>query len=204
MGVKDEAGRPALGQKQPVNAASSLARHQAKHCSQEGPDAGISGSPGPAKGSAGQAFHSNPIAEECPVHHFASHLVGQRIFVYFLHGHQSYLEHKIPLFAVVLTVDEPKHLQIAFLSQPTIPGPLSTILISLRDPGLQLQPHTKSHLQTRPRFLCSKPFSFHPLRPDRSSPTPMLAAAAKSLQSCPTLCDPIDGSPPGSPVPGLL
>jgi len=30
------------------------------------------------------------------------------------------------------------------------------------------------------------------------------AAAAKSLQSCPTLCDPIDSSPPGSPVPGLL
>ena len=32
----------------------------------------------------------------------------------------------------------------------------------------------------------------------------MAAAAAKSLQSCPTLCDPIDGSPPGSPVPGIL
>ena len=30
------------------------------------------------------------------------------------------------------------------------------------------------------------------------------AAAAKSLQSCLTLCDPIDGSPPGSPVPGIL
>ena len=30
------------------------------------------------------------------------------------------------------------------------------------------------------------------------------AAAAKSLQSCPTLCDPIDGSPPGCPVPGIL
>ena len=29
------------------------------------------------------------------------------------------------------------------------------------------------------------------------------AAAAKSLQSCPTLCDPIDGSPPGSPIPGI-
>ena len=29
---------------------------------------------------------------------------------------------------------------------------------------------------------------------------PMLAAAAKSLQSCPTLCDPVDGSPPGSPL----
>ena len=35
--------------------------------------------------------------------------------------------------------------------------------------------------------------------------TPMIiAAAAKSLQSCPTLCDPIDSSPPGSPVPGIL
>ena len=30
------------------------------------------------------------------------------------------------------------------------------------------------------------------------------AAAAKLLQSCPTLCNPIDGSPPGSPVPGIL
>ena len=30
------------------------------------------------------------------------------------------------------------------------------------------------------------------------------AAAAKSLQSCPTLCNPIGGSPPGSPVPGIL
>ena len=30
------------------------------------------------------------------------------------------------------------------------------------------------------------------------------AAAAMSLQSCPTLCDPIDGSPPGSAVPGIL
>ena len=37
-----------------------------------------------------------------------------------------------------------------------------------------------------------KDFSFH------------AAAAAKSLQSCPTLCDLIDGSPPGSPVPGIL
>ena len=34
--------------------------------------------------------------------------------------------------------------------------------------------------------------------------TAAAAAAAASLQSCPTLCDPIDGSPPGSPVPGIL
>ena len=42
-----------------------------------------------------------------------------------------------------------------------------------------------------------------------NSPLPLLqsghiAAAAKSVQSCPTLCDPVDGSPPGSPVPGIL
>ena len=35
-------------------------------------------------------------------------------------------------------------------------------------------------------------------------PSAAAAAAAKSLQSCPTLCDPMDGSPPGSPVPGIL
>ena len=35
-------------------------------------------------------------------------------------------------------------------------------------------------------------------------PAAAAAAAAKSLQSCPTLCDPIEGSPPGSPVPGNL
>ena len=29
------------------------------------------------------------------------------------------------------------------------------------------------------------------------------AAAAESLQACPTLCDPLDGSPPGSPIPGI-
>jgi len=37
-----------------------------------------------------------------------------------------------------------------------------------------------------------------------SETTWLPAAAAKSLQSCPTLCNPMDGSPPGSPVPGIL
>ena len=35
-------------------------------------------------------------------------------------------------------------------------------------------------------------------------PVSAAAAAAKSLQSCPILCDSIDGSPPGSPIPGIL
>ena len=38
----------------------------------------------------------------------------------------------------------------------------------------------------------------------RNVPCYTRLAAAKSIQSCPTLCDPIDGSPPGSPVPGIL
>ena len=42
------------------------------------------------------------------------------------------------------------------------------------------------------------------LRPNPSGHQIAAAAAAKSLQSCPTLCNPIDGSPPGSPVPGIL
>ena len=56
-------------------------------------------------------------------------------------------------------------------------------------------------------FFCLK-HSFH--HPELLSPKPALvslvaaAAAAKSLQSCPTLCDHLDGSPPGSPIPGIL
>ena len=38
----------------------------------------------------------------------------------------------------------------------------------------------------------------------RTIPAAAAAATAKSLQSCPTLCDPIDSSPPGSPIPGIL
>ena len=45
-------------------------------------------------------------------------------------------------------------------------------------------------------------------RPENEEETtmfsPCAAAAAKSLQSCLTLCDPIDGSPPGTPIPGIL
>ena len=39
---------------------------------------------------------------------------------------------------------------------------------------------------------------------EEGAPNQQVIAAAKSLQSCPTLCDPLDGSPPGSPVPGIL
>ena len=45
--------------------------------------------------------------------------------------------------------------------------------------------------------------NIHEMRIPRKE-TIAAAAAAKSLQSCPTLCDSIDGSPPGSAVPGIL
>ena len=52
------------------------------------------------------------------------------------------------------------------------------------------------------RFKALVGFSYRD--PQTYPKIPAAAAAAKSLQSCPTLCDPIDGSPPGSPVPGIL
>ena len=51
-------------------------------------------------------------------------------------------------------------------------------------------------------FCCSFSFLFYSLFLSHLDDS--AAAAAKSLQSCPTLCHPIDGSPPGSPVPGIL
>ena len=47
-----------------------------------------------------------------------------------------------------------------------------------------------------------KPYSHKTSQSNHTRTT--FAAAAKSFQSCPTLCDPRDGSPPGSPVPGIL
>ena len=54
--------------------------------------------------------------------------------------------------------------------------------------------------------FCAKPQILHRETQFLSSLRNMTAAAAaaKSLQSCPTLCDPIDGSPPGSAIPGIL
>ena len=72
-------------------------------------------------------------------------------------------------------------------------------LMSIESEGYLLGSCTVSRL---------KWFFFNPGKnPDTASPlsaSKQTAAAAKLLQSCPTLCDPIDGSPPGSAVPGIL
>ena len=51
---------------------------------------------------------------------------------------------------------------------------------------------------------CSHEIKRHLLLGRKAMTNLAAAAAAKSRQSCPTLCDPIDGSSPGSPVPGIL
>ena len=67
-------------------------------------------------------------------------------------------------------------------------------------PGDLPDPGTESASLVSPA-LAGGFFTTEPLEKSQSNPA---ATAAKSLQSCPTLCDPIDGSPPGSPVPGIL
>ena len=72
--------------------------------------------------------------------------------------------------------------------------------VSLQTESLPSEPpgkhHFKGNAQTFLRRLVTLAFSF--------TPSNLPPAAAKSLHSCPTLCDLIDSSPPGSPVPGIL
>ena len=71
--------------------------------------------------------------------------------------------------------------------------------------------HTRVETGNRPNFPCLLSTGLYgtPLPTGGVNFLPDIsfkasAAAAKSLQSCLTLCDPIDGSPPGSPIPGIL
>ena len=79
------------------------------------------------------------------------------------------------------------------------PMPGGSFLHSLWRPLRSPQGHPLLGNKTSPSVWAPRP-------PPRLRITATLlyaAAAAKSLQSCPTLCDPLDGSPPGSPVPGV-
>ena len=53
-------------------------------------------------------------------------------------------------------------------------------------------------------ILLKFPLQYYLNKPQNTLVQHPAAAAAKSLQSCPTLCDPIDGIPPGSPIPGIF
>ena len=62
----------------------------------------------------------------------------------------------------------------------------------------------KKFLVDHLKFTFNGVSCFHLLNPPTLSQEDSAAAAAKSLQSCPILCYPIDGNPPGSPVPRIL
>ena len=77
--------------------------------------------------------------------------------------------------------------------------------------GFQIFDGVSINSQSRPNSTEVKPVGESqewrsPTHTDTSNSPNLItaAAAAKSLQSCPTLCDPINGSPPGSPIPGIL
>ena len=90
--------------------------------------------------------------------------------------HETWESPPAPGGSVLTTYSEPDPL----LSPPLLlPQPLAWVIELSWPPGF---------------CLCSPSSPFSAQQP----------AAAKSLQSCPTLCNPIDGSPPGSPVPGIL
>ena len=78
-----------------------------------------------------------------------------------------------------------------------LPGDLPDPVIKLTSPAPQVDSLPLSHQ--------GSPFdTWHVVTYALNHLWIICAAAAKSLQSCPTLCNPIDGSPPGSPVPGIL
>ena len=68
----------------------------------------------------------------------------------------------------------------------------SILSLSLQSISNPPNPSSRGHISDLSYLLC------------HSGVKPAAAAAAKSLQSCPTPWDPIDSSPPGSPVPGIL
>ena len=86
---------------------------------------------------------------------------------------------------VITFLPRSKHLLISWLQSPSVvilePPKIKSLTVSIISPSTNSLP-------------------LHHL----GSAAAAAAAAAKSLQSCPTLCDPTDGSPSGSPVPGIL
>ena len=86
------------------------------------------------------------------------------------------------------------HKQVGLQTNRTQKTPIK-VMKRLGDFGSQSAVPIFAALGSLEKFLDMQSIRSHP----RSA-----SAAAKSLQSCPTLCDPRDGSPPGSPVPGIL
>ena len=112
---------------------------------------------------------------------------------------------RIRLFVTPWTVASQAPLSMAFSRQEYWGGLPFPPPGDVPDPGIEPASSVSRALQadsftTEDLSPCSE--RCHTLSPKAHPCTP--SAAAKSLQSCPTRCHPVDGSPPGSPVPGIL
>ena len=101
----------------------------------------------------------------------------------------------VQLFATLWTVAHQAHLSMGFSRQEYWSGLWCPLLGDLPNPGIE--PASLSSLAWAGGFFTTST-TWEALSGIAA------AAAAKSLQLCPTLCDPLDGSLPGSPVPGIL
>ena len=97
-------------------------------------------------------------------------------------------------------------LQCSCLENPRDRGAWWVSVYGVAQSWTRLTRLSSSSSSRRKRDLKHLSFSSSALRTrvPRSAAAAAAAAAAKSRQSCPTLCDPRNGSPPGSPVPGIL
>ena len=114
---------------------------------------------------------------------------------------------------VLFFKDCPIHRSV-FQSPCTLAAGIQDFIPRVRDPCLPREDHVGLNCLPSPGSLLCLKQRMTPILAYCSLPGAQsflhstlyaaAAAAAKSLQSCPTLCHPIDGSPPGSPVPGIL
>ena len=111
---------------------------------------------------------------------------------------------RIPLFALSFWPEEKRLPAVNII---TAASPSSTCFVSNFSPSVT---SASGHLSAVVSVPWLDPVGVAAVGKDNfyesrlSFPINSAAATAKSLQSCPTLCDPRDGSPPGSPVPGIL
>ena len=115
--------------------------------------------------------------------------------VWYSHVFQNFPQlavvHRVKVFAIVNKAEIDVFLELScFFDDPVNVGNLTSGSSAFSKTSLNIR-KVMVHLLLKPGL-------------ENFEHTLLVCAAAKSLQSFPTLCDPIDGSPPGSPIPGIL
>ena len=108
---------------------------------------------------------------------------------------------RVQLFSTIWTAVRQAPLSVGFSRQEYWSGLACSPPENLPDPGIK--PRSPASPALAAGFFITST-TWEALIHIQFNSVQSLAAAAKSLQSCPTLCDSIDSSPPGSPIPGIL